>query len=574
MPIASLLLALLCAVPPSEEPRTFERNIAGETARLELAAPLARLSAASEAAFAALARGAGEPGQADDGKACDAALAALAAAGAPAALVTFRGAAAAGDPPPGAPGWAVQVGCGTPGYPLALVPLAHAGLGRSTAASDPLRVSVIAAGAAEAGRLAAQVRALGRRAGRALVEGTPGALLLLEDSRFRPLFDGRTLAGWTETGGPYDGDAAWSVEDGDITGRTGPAGEGGLLYTEQRFASFELELEADVDFPFDSGIFVRMEPGLKGAQVTLDNRPDGEIGGLFSDGWLLHRPEVKERYRQGRFNHFEVRVTDFDLRVEVWMNGEPVADYTLPPDASGYAGAGRIGLQVHGGDAAAGAARFRSVRVRELPMFGEELRAEDGWEPLLDGPLEPRWELHGALEGLRLADGVLTLPVEGEGHLATAEDFEDFELRLDFELGRLSNGGVFLRAARDGSDPAFSGAEIQILDDFGWEQASGGKLKPWQKTGSLYGAVPAGESGLRPSGEWNSYEILCRGARLAVALNGRPLYDVDTRALAPEHGPPFAERAPRGFIGLQAHSPAASAGASALVLRDLRVRRL
>jgi hypothetical protein len=269
-----------------------------------------------------------------------------------------------------------------------------------------------------------------------------------------------------------------------------------------------------------------------------------------------------------------VRVTNFDLRVEVWMNGEPLADYRLPPDARGYAAAGRIGLQVHDGGAPDKRARFRAVRVRELPVFGEELRAEDGWRPLFDGRSLDGWELHGVQEGYRAADGVLSLPASGDGHLASAEDFQDFELRLDFRTLRMANSGVFLRAARDGSNPAFSGCEVQILDDFNWESATGSKLKPWQFTGSLYGSVPAGDSGLRALGEWNSLELSYRGPRLAVALNGRLLYDVDTLALKPEEGAPFAERAGRGFIGLQAHSPAEPVEDGAVSFRDLRVRRL
>ena len=50
------------------------------------------------------------------------------------------------------------------------------------------------------------------------------------------LFDGTTLEGWTTTGGRYDGKADWSVEDGAITGREGPGGEGGLIYTEAEYA--------------------------------------------------------------------------------------------------------------------------------------------------------------------------------------------------------------------------------------------------------------------------------------------------------------------------------------------------
>src|SRR4030095_1182860 len=104
------------------------------------------------------------------------------------------------------------------------------------------------------------------------------------------------------------------------------------------------------------------------------------------------------------------------------------------------------------------------------------------------------------------------------GELLSREDFRDFRLRLDFRIARMANSGLFLRAARDGSNPAFSGCEVQILDDFDWESVTGTKLKPWQFTGSLYGSVPPGDRGaLRALGEWNTYEVLYQGARLAGA---------------------------------------------------------
>jgi len=407
---------------------------------------------------------------------------------------------------------------------------------------------------------------------------------------FVPLFDGKTLDGWVTRGGRYDGDARWSVEDGCIVGRQGPAGEGGLLYTSGKHTSFELRLEVQLDYPFDSGVFVRMAPQGKGAQVTLDWREGGEIGAIYSDGFLQHNEGGAARFRRDAWNDLRVRCTGFDMRLEVWLNGEKLADYELPLDSPGYAPTGLVGLQVHGERGDTGAARFRNVRIRDLPVFGEELLIEGadgrmgpsahaqrlGWRALFDGKSLEGWEVEGAAERYRAADGVLAfLSTGGGGHLMTREDFTDFRLRLDFRIARMANSGLFLRAARDGSNPAFSGCEVQILDDFNWEKVTGSTLKPWQFTGSLYGAVPAAAPGLlRPLGEWNTYEVLYRGSRLAVALNGRTLYDVDTAALAPESGEPFAKRAASGFIGLQHHGAETESGEEMVAFRNLFVQPL
>jgi hypothetical protein len=414
---------------------------------------------------------------------------------------------------------------------------------------------------------------------------TPGDV----EEGFVPLFDGHSLTGWVTRGGRYDGNANWTVEDGCIVGRQGPDGAGGLLYTERPYAAFELRLETRIDHPFDSGVFLRMAPQGKGAQVTLDWREGGEIGAIYSDGYLQHNEAGAAQFRKDEWNEVVVRCTGFDMHIQVWLNGKPLTDYQLPPDSPGYAPSGLIGLQVHGARDDTGAARFRNVRVRELPLFGDDLLVENeghmepgeaaraaGWRSLFDGQTLEGWSTSAGGARFRVENGELAfLASGGGGELTTNEDFRDFRLRLEFNCSRMANSGVFLRAARDGSNPAFSGCEVQILDDFHWEEVTGSTLKPWQFTGSLYGSVPPGDrTALHPIGEWNTYEILFRGGRLAVALNGRTLYDVDTLALTPESGAPFAERAPAGFIGLQHHGHEHVEDRTTVRFRNLFVQEL
>jgi len=414
-----------------------------------------------------------------------------------------------------------------------------------------------------------------------------------DEPGFRPLFDGKSLSGWVTRGGRYDGAARWTVEDGCLVGRQGPSGEGGLLYTDKPYASFELRLETKLDFPFDSGVFVRMVPPereLKGAQVTLDWHDDGEIGAIYADGFLQHCEAGKAKFKKDEWNDLRVRCTGFDMRLEFWLNGEKLTDFQQPADAPGYAPTGLIGVQVHGGRDDTGTARFRNLRIRELPLFGEELFQADakgllaptkaaselGWKSLYDGKSLAGWDVEGDKDRFRFADGTLAfLSKGGGGHILTQADYQDFQLRLDFRIARMANSGLFLRAARDGTNPAFSGLEVQILDDFNWEAGTNSHLKPWQFTGSLYGSVPPGDrSAVHPLGEWNTYEVLYHGSRLAVALNGKTLYDVDTLALKPESGDPFEKRAKTGFIGLQHHGAETVSEEPMIAFRNLFVRKL
>src|SRR5690606_25962516 len=248
------------------------------------------------------------------------------------------------------------------------------------------------------------------------------------DLPLRPLFDGETLDGFVTEGGRYDGQAVWSVEDGAITGRVGEGKAGGLLYTDRAWHSFDLECDVRIDWPFDSGFFVRMSPKGKGAQVTLDWRPGGEIGGIYSDGWLMHQPEGAAKFRKDAWNHCRVRCTGREFRLEFWLNGEKLTDYRLPEGSEGYVDTGLIGVQVHGGLEPEGhRAQFKQLALRELPVFAVDefecdgrgmltAKPETGWEPLLDDELS-HWRAHGGDgQGFRLTDGVLELLVAGGAH--------------------------------------------------------------------------------------------------------------------------------------------------------------
>lgn len=408
---------------------------------------------------------------------------------------------------------------------------------------------------------------------------------------WQPIFDGESLDGWTERGGPYDGSATWTVEDGAITGREGPGSAGGLLYTEASYRNFELELDVLMTYPFDSGVFLRMVPDRRGAQVTLDYRPDGEVGGIYSDGWFFHNPAGKARFRRDAWNHVKVRCVGDPMHVVTWLDGELLTDYRFPEGIPGFAPEGRIGLQVHGArsDPEGSQVQFRGVRVRELPRDAGDYfetapdgvvtltRAGEaaGWRSLFNGTDLEGWEPVGDASGYRTSGGVLELLAEGTSpYLRTSRDFRDFHLRLDFKIAKMANSGLFLRGDRAGGDPAYSGCEVQILDDFNWEAVTGSTLKEWQFSGSLYAAqAPGVKDALAPIGAWNRYEVVYRGSRIVTVLNGKVLYDVDTFELPAD--PPFSGRVPEGFIGLQRHAPAADVGGDAYAwFRNVFVRDL
>jgi hypothetical protein len=140
----------------------------------------------------------------------------------------------------------------------------------------------------------------------------------------------------------------------------------------------------------------------------------------------------------------------------------------------------------------------------------------------------------------------------GGGYLAADDEYGDFELRLEYRLLKAGgNSGVGLRFPRGGW-PSTEGMEIQLIDE---GPARHPDLKPVYANCSVYSFVPPKARAAKSVGEWNRLQILCKGPRLQVTLNGVEVQDVDLdKQTAPGKGKlPLSQRPRRGLIGLQSH---------------------
>ena len=134
--------------------------------------------------------------------------------------------------------------------------------------------------------------------------------------------------------------------------------------------------------------------------------------------------------------------------------------------------------------------------------------------------------------------------------IISPKQYGDFVLKLQTQITRGSNGGIGLRFPPDG-DPAYRAMEIQVVDS---EVYYSGSSQPNQRTGSIYDEIAPSKEVVKPVGEWNSWEITCRGSRVAIVLNGQKIIDEDlsqhTKARQ-QKGPALAERPLAGHIGFQ-----------------------
>jgi hypothetical protein len=192
---------------------------------------------------------------------------------------------------------------------------------------------------------------------------------------FVSLFNGKDLAGWERHEGlPGHGVAGkWTVEEGVIVGIQDPPGQGGFLSTLREFRDFELLLETKIDWPFDSGVFLRVGPDGKSHQVTLDYRPGGEIGKIYlpwTQGTVHSCPEGLKHFKKGQWNSIRIICQGEPARIRVWLNDTPITDFQhTARTTSGVPAQGTICLQVHPGGRGyeRSKARFRNIFVRELP---------------------------------------------------------------------------------------------------------------------------------------------------------------------------------------------------------------
>ena len=194
------------------------------------------------------------------------------------------------------------------------------------------------------------------------------------DQDFRPLFDGETLEGWKRhenLPGEQNQGGKWEVVNKAIVGDQDPPGYGGFLVTTDEYENFVLKMESKLDYPVDSGIFLRMGEKGKSHQVTLDYRPDGTVGAVymaFMQGFV-DKVDATERFKKGKWNDLKVRIEGHPARIQFWLNGEKVTNFNhTEKTIEGVPEQGYIGLQVHGGDnyKVGNKVRFRNIKIKEL----------------------------------------------------------------------------------------------------------------------------------------------------------------------------------------------------------------
>jgi len=186
-----------------------------------------------------------------------------------------------------------------------------------------------------------------------------------------------------------------------------------------------------------------------------------------------------------------------------------------------------------------------------------------GWELLFNGENLKGWKTFqgGEVQGWKVIDGILNNSGIGSDHggdIITLNQYQNFELYLEWKISPESNSGVFFRVQEGDTKKIYeTGPEYQLLDDKGWPK----KISDSQYSGSNYAMhAPVGAE-VKPLDQWNTTRIVVNGAMVQHFLNGNKvveyeLWTEEWKVLKNNckwKNAPLYGKAEKGSIGLQDH---------------------
>lgn len=197
----------------------------------------------------------------------------------------------------------------------------------------------------------------------------------------------------------------------------------------------------------------------------------------------------------------------------------------------------------------------------------------EGWTQLFDGEqASSAWRGYRKDElpaGWVVRDGALVR--QGGGDIVTREQFDDFDLYVDWKVEKGGNSGIFFNGGEEGGAIWETAPEMQILDNAGHSDG----VSALQSAGANYALHAPPVDSSRGAGKWNRVRIRVQGDHVQYWLNGQKTADYvigsdDWKARVAgskfTHMPMYGTKS-KGHIGLQDHGDPVS-------FRNIRIRRL
>ena len=196
------------------------------------------------------------------------------------------------------------------------------------------------------------------------------------------------------------------------------------------------------------------------------------------------------------------------------------------------------------------------------PAEASPVADAEGYVPLFDGKTTRGWR-NFKKEGIGVqwvvTDGTLGLTGKGGGDIITEQQYDNFDLKLEWKISPNGNSGLFFYVVEaDGLEKVYhSGPEIQIIDNDGHPDAK----NPTHRAGDNYDLQACTEETVRPVGEWNEVRLIVNNGQVEQWLNGTKVveYELGSEAWEALYQKskftkwPMYGRATKGHIALQDH---------------------
>lgn len=212
-----------------------------------------------------------------------------------------------------------------------------------------------------------------------------------------------------------------------------------------------------------------------------------------------------------------------------------------------------------------------------------------GWELLFDGQSTDGWRNYrreGISDGWQVINGALVRVGRGAGDIITAQQYENFELQLEYKISTAGNSGIMFRVVEGDAGAPYTGPEIQINDNAlgrdpqkaGWLYQLYKPQKPaWmiQAESEVGANLPVELDATRPAGEWNHVLLRIAPTGCELLMNGVSYYkfligseDWNERVARSKFaGHAGFGKAERGYLCLQDHG-------DLVAFRNIKIRRL
>jgi len=151
---------------------------------------------------------------------------------------------------------------------------------------------------------------------------------------------------------------------------------------------------------------------------------------------------------------------------------------------------------------------------------------KEGWVLLFDGESTKGWRIYQnkKADDWDVKNGELYCKVEGvtnRADLITTDQYENFELQIDWKIAPKENSGIIYMVTEDNPASYLSGPEYQLIDDIGYPD----KLSDKQLSGANYDMNAPSAKVSKPAGEYNHTKIVINNGHVEHWLNGTKVVD-------------------------------------------------